>query len=109
MTSKTTNIHDNQQPAGFPPAPSEAHQRAAGGKELGRLLLLNLARRCRLARRRLARLQKEEAPKEWIENADGARLEAWNSFQVAKAIYYEWTEEIADRGAADTASEVVPC
>ena len=31
MTSKITNIHDNQQPAGFPPAPSEAHQRAAGG------------------------------------------------------------------------------
>ena len=31
MTSKITNTHSNQQPAGVPPAPSEAHQRAAGG------------------------------------------------------------------------------
>ena len=109
MNSKITNIHDNQQPAGVPPAPSEAHQRAAGGKELGDLLLLNLARRLRMQRRCLARLEALGVPKEIIEYARGEQIEAWNSFQGAKAVYREWFEEMAELLTTEAASKVVPC
>lgn len=49
-------------------------------------LLLNLAKRLRLARKCLHRGKRENCPKEIVAELQGAMLEAWNSFQAAKQI-----------------------
>lgn len=63
---------------------------------LARQLLCNLARRLRMARRYTKRALRLNLPIHVIELHRGQELEAWNSFQAAKAIVYEWDAITSD-------------
>lgn len=57
-------------------------------EDTSRKLLFNLAIRLRMARRRLSRAKRDNYAPEILQHIEGAQLEAWNSFQAAKAIGY---------------------
>ena len=62
-------------------------------------ILVNLGRRAHWARLRHARYLKDEGfPKEQLQFLEGEKFEAWNTFQAAKAIAYEASQD-ADSAA----------
>lgn len=50
-------------------------------------LLVMLAKRCRSAKRQVRDAHRRHLPADIIAWREGAASEAWNSFQIAKALY----------------------